>query len=339
MSKYSRTAVFLSLLAIAAAPGGAQLRINGYFSLDAVRGAAGLSAKAWSVENLRGGLFFSGEWTPGFSYMIEPTFGSSGRLDLTQAWMGFALSPEIKVKAGLFPVPFGKYNAARRPFETMMISDPEPVGTAFPADWRELGLLAEGRFGNFNLSAFAGNGLAEASDFGGGQQFRDNNGNKGWGGRLGASLSASFEIGGSYYSGRADAANQRAVKMIGADASWSTENIRASGEYVKTTIENPAPFERGEAEGWFGLLELRFDRWTPLASYQGLRYDDPFHGPGFAGPETPGAGIFRDGTRWVFGLAYALHPNIVLKIEYDRRREHGADRWTSTFRAQAAAHF
>jgi hypothetical protein len=339
MNKYFRTAAVLLLWAAAVIPGAAQLRINGYFSFDAVRGPEGLSAEAWSLENLRGGLFFSGEWAAGFSYMIEPTFGSGGRLDLSQAWMGFSFSPAVGLKAGLFFVPFGRYNSARRPYETRLISDPDPIGAAFPADWRELGLLAEARFGNFNLAVFAGNGLAEAADFSGGQQFRDNNGNKGWGGRLGVSLSASLEIGGSYYSGRADAMNQRAIQMIGADASWSTQNIRASGEYAKTTIDNPAALGRGEAEGWFGLLELLFDRWTPLASYQRLRYDDPFHGPGFADPEIPGAGIFRDGTRWVFGLAYTLHPNILLKIEYDRRRERGADHWTSALRAQAAAHF
>jgi hypothetical protein len=339
MNKSIRTAVFLFLSAILVAPGAAQLRINGYFSLDAVQGSQGLAAKAWSLENLHGGLFFSGEWAPGFSYTLEPTFGPGRRLDLSQAWMGFSFSPAIGLKAGLFLVPFGRYNTSRRPYETRLISDPDPIGAAFPADWRELGLLAEARFGNFSLAAYAGNGLAEAAEFGGGQQFRDNNGNKGWGGRLGVSLSASFEIGGSYYSGRADALNQRAIKMIGADASWSTQNIRASGEYVNTTIDNPAAFGRGEAEGWFGLLELVFDRWTPLASFQRLRYDDPFHGPSFGGPEIPGAGIFRDGTRWVFGLVYNLHPNILLKIEYDRRRESGAGRWTSTLRAQAAAHF
>jgi len=334
-----RILLVFMLWGLVVGPAAAQVRINGYFSFDAVQGSEGLPAKAWSLQNLRGGLFFSGEWAPGFSYMVEPNLVSGGGFDFTQAWAGFVLSPAIGVKAGLFLVPFGKYNAAHRPYETVLISDPDEAGGAFPANWRELGLLAEGRFGYFNLALFAGNGLAESSDFGGGQQFRDNNANKGWGGRLGVALTGSFEVGASYYIGRADAVNKRAIKMFGLDAAWASQSIRATGEYVKTSIENPSAFVRGVAEGGFGLLELRFEPLTLILSYQRFRYDDPFHGLGFAGPDMPGAGIFRNGTKWAFGFAYALHPNITFKVEYDRRRESGADRWDSTLRAQAAAHF
>ena len=334
-----RLPVLFLLAAVVLRPAPAQLRINGYFSLDAVQGPERLPAKAWSIENLRGGLAFSGEWSPGFTTMIEPMLDPAGRFGLRQAWAGLTLSPAIAVKAGLFLVPFGKANAARRPFETRWISDLDPVGAAFPLDWREMGILAEGRFGNFNFAAFAGNGPAEAEDFGGGQQFHDNNGNKGWGGRLGALLSRSFEIGASYYAGRPDAAGERKLRLAGADAAWTTQNIRATAEYVKTTLENPAPFANGKAEGFFVLLELPFDRLAPLASYRRLRYEDPFHGPGFAGPDIPGAGILVDRTSWAFGLAYTLNANLLVKIEYRRRRDDGSAGWDSALSAQAAVHF
>lgn len=315
------------------------INTHGYFSFDAVRGPEGLSSKDWSLMNLRGGLFFSGGLSSGLTFILEPTFAPGENIGLTQAWAGLTFSQGITVKAGLFLVPFGKYNSARRPYETTLITDPSLIGVVYPVNWRELGLEAEATFGNFDLAVFAGNGLAEAADFGAGQQFKDNNRNKAWGGRLGATLSTSFRVGGSYYRGRADSANDRTLTMFGADASWLTESIRATGEYVKTTIENPDPFDKGEAEGWFGLLEIRWNQWTPAVSYQYLRADDPFHGPGFAGENLPGTGIFRDGKRWAFGVSYSLATYVLLKLEYDRERERGADKWTSTIQVQAAVYF
>ena len=331
------------LIAVWDAPVAAQapagVNVNGYFSFDVLQGPSGLPSTAWSLTNLRGGLFFSGSLSPGLTFLLEPTFAPGETVGLTQAWAGFTFTEGIGIKAGLILVPFGKYNRTRRPHEITLISDPDPIGTVFPVNWRELGLEAEATFGYFNAALFAGNGLAEAADFGAGQQFSDNNRNKAWGGRLGAALSKSLEVGGSYYRGKADAANERAITMLGADASWATENIRALGEYVRATIENPAPFDEGTAEGWFGLLEIRWGPWTPAASYRYSRAEDPFHGPGFAGPNAPGTGISRNETGWAFGVAYSPATNILLKIEVDRGREQGADGWTSTLRAQAALHF
>jgi len=329
------------LVAASRAPVVAQtsVNVNGYFSFEAIRGTSGLPETAWSVMNLRGGLIFSGALSEGLTFVLEPAFAPGESLSLTQAWAGLAVSQGVGIKAGLFLVPFGKYNTSRRPYEITLISDPDPIGTVFPVNWRELGLLAQAAFGNFNAVLFAGNGLAESADFGAGQQFSDNNRNKAWGGRLGAAMGASLELGGSYYRGKADTANERALVMLGADVSWLTENIRAMGEYTRATIENPAPFEKGTAEGWFGRVEIRWGQWTPVASYQHSRAEDPFHGAGFAGPDVPGTGISRTGTRWAFGVAYAIAANLLLKVEYDRGREEGADGWTPTLRAQAALHF
>jgi len=333
----------LLLFAVCAAPVVAQtpagVNVNGYFSFEAIQGPAGLPSTAWSVTNLRGGLIFSGSLSTGLTFALEPTFAPGETVGLTQAWAGITVSRGIGIKAGLFLVPFGKYNTARRPHEITLISDPDPIGTVFPVNWRELGLEAEATFGNFNAALFAGNGLAEAADFGAGQQFSDNNRNKAYGGRLGVALSTALEVGGSFYRGKADAANERAITMLGAHAAWASESIRASGEYARAMIENPASFDKGTAEGWFGLLEIRWGQWTPAASYRYSRVDDPFHGPGFSTVDGPGTGISRTGTNWAFGVAYSLATNVLLKLEYDRGREESADGWTSTIRAQAALHF
>jgi hypothetical protein len=321
------------------ATAGFTLKTNGYFSFDAVQGPGSISKAAWSLQNIRGGLIFSGELTSGMTFTLEPTLVPGEALDLTQAWVGIAFSQAVAVKAGLFLVPFGRYNLNRRPYEIILITDPDPIGIVFPENWREIGVEGEAKFGSFNLAVFAGNGLAEAADFGSGQQFRDNNKNKAFGGRLGVVLGQSFEIGGSYYRGKADAANERAIQMLGADAIYLTESIRATGEYVKTTIANPVPFGRGKAEGWFGQVEIKWGQWTPAVSYRHYRVDDPFHGPGFAGVDVPGEGLSGGGTRWALGASYSLATNFCLKAEFDRRRAVGVTKWTSTLQFQMAVHF
>lgn len=313
--------------------------INGYFSFDAVQGAGTLPEKAWSLENLWGGLVFSGSMSSGFTFALEPTLVAGAALDLTQAWGGIALSPAITIKAGLFLVPFGRYNAHRRPFEITLVSDPDPVGLVFPEKWRDIGLAGQAKWGSFTLDAFVGNGLAEAPDFGSGQQFRDNNKNKALGGRLGAVLGQSFEIGASYYRGKADAANERERRMLGFDALWLTQSLRLSGEYVRAEIDNPAPYSRGKAEGWFAQAEMKWGRWTPAASYRYSRADDPFHGPGFTGADAPGGGTAGGGSSWALGVSYSPASNFKIKAEYDRRRERGADDWTSALRFQMAVYF
>ncbi len=316
-----------------------QLKFNGYFSFEAVRGDSGLPSTSWNLTNLRGGLVFSGELSDGLMFALEPAFSPGEGLDLIQAWAGLALAEGVGIKAGLFLVPFGKYNLSRRPHETTLIRDPSPLGVAYPVHWRELGVAGQASFRGFNFAVFAGNGLAEAEDFASGQQLRDNNRNKSWGGRIGVAVSNQFELGGSYYQGKADADNTRTLMMWGADASWQTQSLRAIAEYTRAEIENPSPWTKGTAEGWFALLEIRWGQFIPAASYQNRRIDDPFHGPGFAGSTAPGLGIDLEETRWALGLAATLGANLLLKIEYDRERGRGETAWTSGVRAQAAVHF
>jgi len=326
---------------LGAVPGAAQnkLAINGYFSFQAIRGGGGLPSTAWSLGNVWGGLIFSGEPAKGVTFALEPTFAPGESIDLTQAWAGLAINEGMAIKAGLFLVPFGKYNLARRPYETPWVSDPYPIGFSFPVNWREVGLAAQASISGFNVALFVGNGLAEGENPASGQQFRDNNRNKAWGGRVGLALGSSLEVGGSYYRGKADANNSRSIKMLGADLTWLTENLKAGGEYVRAEIENPSPFGKGVSEGWFGEVQIRYGNWIPAISYQHQRTDDPFHGPGFAGPDVPGSGLSLDGTRWAFGAAYKIGANILLKLEYDRERERGESAWRSAVRVQAALYF
>jgi hypothetical protein len=59
----------------------------------------------------------------------------------------------------------------------------------------------------------------------------------------------------------------------------------------------------------------------PFASYQKLKYVDPYHGPGFSTLLGSGEGISVDRSRWALGVTYIPVPNIFITFEYDFDRE------------------
>lgn len=318
----------------------AETRLGGYLSLDFLKGKAPDPYAGGSVQNFTAGLLVSGDLSAAFGYMLEVRAAAVDKIDILQAWASFLASDAVHVRVGLFLVPFGKYNESARAFQTRLVEAPWPVGRLAPAAWRDLGALVEGRMGPVTYAAYIGNGLTEAGRLADGQQFRDNNADKGRGLRIGLLWGSNFEFGGSYYTGKTDAANSRGLTLLGLDAAWTTENIRFSGEYAKARIANPSPFAEGEAEGWYAECALKFGAWTPLAAFQKGRADDAFHGAGFdpAGP-LAGAGLAERRSLWAIGVAYALQANVLIKAEYDFNVKDETGNRSPVIRIQAAAHF
>jgi len=322
-----------------AVPALSQARLGGYFSFDFLKGRAPDPWAGGSIQNLMAGLLVSGEFSGGFTYTLEIQATSASAFEVEQAWAAFQASDAFRARAGLFLVPFGKYNESSRAFQTRLVQAPLSVGWLSPAGWRDLGVLVEGRIGPVVYAAYLGNGLAEADRLGAGQQFADNNRDKGRGGRVGLLWGQNLEVGASYYAGRMDAEGTRALTLKGLDATWTTENVRMSGEYAAADITNPAPFAAGTAEGWFVELALKFGNWSPLLAFQKGRYDDPFHGSGFASPAAPGGGLSDRRSLWAIGLVYALQTNVLLKGEYDFDVRDNQARRNPVLRLQAAVYF
>lgn len=316
-----------------------QARINAYFAAEYLQGQ---SDSAWAVPTFGGiqaGLMLSGSWATSFNYMLEIRARDGFQPQIEQAWAGWSWSEYVNVKAGVFLVPFGRYNSADRPYQTVLIDAPYGTTDTHPRGWRDIGIVADGNSGFLKYAAFIGNGLAEAESPAGGQQWRDNNKDKGWGGRLDYPISDELDIAASYYQGQQDTAGDRRIRMFGADAGWTTENIQAQAEYTRTDIENPEGFEPGRIEGWYVLLGLTFGSLRPSASYQKSWADDPFHGAGWADPLTAGEGLSWNHSRWTLGLAYTLATNVLLKVEYDWQKEKGTALKDDVLRVQIAAQF
>jgi hypothetical protein len=201
----------------------------------------------------------------------------------------------------------------------MLVKAPLHVDELYPSSWRDIGLLAEGKWGGIVYSAYLGNGLAEESRLSRSQQFSDNNKDKGKGARVGLSLGDGLEGAVSYYVSKYDQGSERNLVLKGVDLKWLMEGFQLISEYARADLENPSPFPKGKAEGYFVQISFNISGLRPVGSYQKLSYRDPFHGEGFAGSE--GLGIDEEKIRWTIGLVYYASSNVVFKVEYDLNRE------------------
>ena len=111
------------------------------------------------------------------------------------------------------------------------------------------------------------------------------------------------------------------------------------GEYTKAIINNPEGHMEGEAEAYFVQVVIYMGEFQPFASYQKLKYVDPYHGRGFSAALGPGEGISVDKNRWALGLIYIPVPNIFLKFEYDFNQEKIITKKDDLWAVQVAVRF
>jgi hypothetical protein len=284
------------------------------------------------------GLIFSDELAPRIDYVAEIRFKEESRIEIEQAWVGFNLSNSLKLRLGMYVVPFGKYNLINRPHQTMLINAPLIIEKMFPSSWRDIGIQLEGRTGGIYYSAYIGNGLYESENLEGSQQFKDNNLNKAKGARLGTALGQSLEVAFSYYKGKYDEANERDLILQGIDLIWSSEGLQILSEYLRGTLQNPENFSEGKIEGYYIQASFESGILRPVVSYQRLKYEDLFHGQGFSSTD-PGAGIREEKNRWALGLVYFASENVFLTFEYDFNREKDLELKNNSFSLQVAISF
>lgn len=334
-----KTKIFLFVLVLFSASLPIQAKINGYLSLDYRKGQNQADLSYGSFENPLFGLIFSGELAEKIDYLAEVRFKGEGASELDQLLVEIKPSASFHLDLGLYLVPFGRYNQSNRPHQTMLISAPLNIERIYPASWRDMGILLEGRLKGLFYSAYLGNGLAESESLSMGQQFKDNNRDKAKGGRLGLALSESIELAYSYYNGKYDELNERDLTLQGVDLVWSGKSFQLLSEYSKAHLENPKDFNAGKAEGYFIQVSFDMDSFRPVVSYQRLKYEDPFHGRGFIRPDYRGEGISEEKERWALGFGYFVSQNVFLKFEYDFNREKGLELKDDSLSVQVALSF
>jgi len=328
-----------AVLAVLGLPAIAQVKANAYLSFQYEAGGSQSAFPDGSFRGTQAGLLITGQPGNLFFYNLEIRLKTETQAAIEEAWVAVEPWAAFGLKLGLYLVPFGKYNRSSRPHETAFIRPPLHLEAMVPPSWRDIGLLVEGRAGIFRYAAYLGNGLGEAADLSSSQQYEDNNAEKAAGGRAGVLLSQSFEVGFSYYRGKYDDGNSRALALQGADVTWQNDAFLFLYEYGKALVENPEGYARGETEGHFFFLSLRAGEFSPWASYQKVNVADPFHGPGFSSGASPGSGIFSRLSRWALGLTYAPAPGLLIKVEYDFNRESDISLDNDVVLAQVALRF
>jgi hypothetical protein len=311
---------------------------SGYFAFDFLKGQRQSGFHQGSVQNVRGGLSVAGAIETGWDFAFESRFRSESEFTVEQAFLRANLSRAVRVKAGMFLVPFGIYNASNRPHEQALARVPLVVEAAYPRSWREIGACVEGETGFLKYAVYGGNGLSEAERLADGQQFKDRNSDKGFGGRAGITIDT-VEAGYSYHRSKTGDGNSRRLVLQAADASWKTNEFQIQGEYILARMSNPAPFGRGECRGYHVQAFLPLDPVSLVVGRQEMTYKDPYHGEGFLPSDTPGAGIDESLDRWAFELLYAPLPDLLIKVEYDLNREGGPKRSDDLLTAQVAFKF
>ncbi len=328
-----------TFLALLAGTAFGQFKASGYLAFQFEKGDSESAFPDGTFRDTQAGLIVTGQTGNFFFYNLEARLRSEAQAVIEEAWVALQPSDAFSLRMGLYLVPFGKYNRSHRPHETLFIQTPLHLEALYPASWRDIGLFVEGRVGVLNYSAYLGNGLGEAAELRGGQQFEDNNADKARGGRASLFLSQSFEVGVSYYRGKYDEENSRRLILQGVDVSWNDDPFLFLYEYGKASADNPGDYPRGVTEGHFFLLSLRIGSFTPLVSYQKLSLDDSYHGPGFEPGVGPGSGLSARLSRWACGIAYTPAPGLFFKIEYDFNRETVGSLQNDAFLAQVALRF
>lgn len=316
MRRRPLAALSLILISVTAGPAAAQVQYGGYLAGGVVKGQAESDYPRWTMSDVLAGFQASGIIGQKFAFGVEARTLDVSSFELRQAWAAFSPLRGLSLKAGLFLVPFGRWNRASRPHETPLVLTPLNLERTIPESWREIGVLAEGEVGVLSYAAYLGNGLSEpAEGFVPAQQFRDNNTRKAKGGRLGLKLGAAAQAGISYMTGEYDDEGLLDLVLEGVDLAWVTDQWEVHGEYTKALIDNPEPLERGLTEGYSIWMLMSFRSLQPVASFQKVKHE----GPRFGG--EAGEGDLRDRTRWTLGLRFVAGQRFVVKVEYDWNKE------------------
>lgn len=316
-----KTRIFVFLFALASLFSQGYGKINGYLSFEYEKSQEGGRAPSGTFLDPLLGLVFSGELAPKMDYFSEVSLESDAKAEIRQAWLGLKPSSLITLKLGLYLVPFGKYNQASRPHETMLIQTPLNLAKIYPESWRDLGILLEGSMGRFFYSAYLGNGLSEGENLSQGQVYFDTNSDKGKGVRAGLFLTQEWEVAYSHYRGKMDEGNARSVVLQAVDITWAADGFQFLSEFTRADIENPEEYTDGKSEGYFVQVSFPVKNVHPVLSYQKMKYEDPFHGEGFMAPDMAGAGISEEMSYWTVGVFYTLSPDIFFKLEYNFNRK------------------
>ncbi len=217
---------------------------------------------------------------------IEVEYEHAGEeIKLEYGYFGYTGFGNVRIMAGKFIVPFGRFNKdLHATFINKMPDRPLGFSQVFPQTYSDVGLwvsgtVPAGRNGvRFVYDAFAVNGLM-GDDGGSIRGGRDNDrekrtgerdDNKAVGGRLGFEFGPQgLDFGGSIYRGNFsnDAAVKLDLTLVGFDAAFRTAGFEARGEIVHANQETTAPGNLSKTGGYGQVSYLVTPKVEPVVRY------------------------------------------------------------------------
>ena len=307
-----------------------RLRMYGYFDLELEWSNRDAAGRRWTFDqhhfnivtvyriDHRWRVFGEVEWEHGVSLSEG---GGAGLVALERAWAEYKHSDGLKLKVGKFLSPFGIYNLRHDATPTLLATflsnsvygehanttgETQRLYAKFSTGIQVLGTLFGGRWsGDYYLYLTNGRGGNPAE--------RDDNGNKGLGGRLLVRFPDEIlRVGLSYYTDRNGLAQNTQQRSLAADLAVEDGAFLLEAEAFEARLERvdisgaPAGTHR-TGYGYYGQGSYRFRDWiTPFARYE--FYD-------------PDRNAVDDG-EWaiVAGLNFMITPSAYLKSELQLRR-------------------
>ncbi len=265
-------------------------------------------------------IALSGRLHERLSYHVEFEFEHGGGEDeppfIEQAYMDVWFLRNMGLRIGAMLTPFNRFDDFHGPLENLLVTRPQMSREIGVSAWKEVGINLHGNIfihDDFylNYDAYMINGLGSGSRLRSSRQYRDNNDAKSFGFRLSGVIADRWEVGASYYRGAWDDDGDLSLSMYGFHLLGKIGDFNIFAEYARSTSENPAPIEEGEADGYFIQASyLIGGKFRPTVRYGTLDYFD-------AGDLLGRSPRDIDTKITAVGLNFYLTRAIVFKVEYD----------------------
>mgnify|MGYP001583169675 CR=1 FL=1 len=294
------------------------LTVSGYADLFAYVDKLGSGNKEFYFDNYHVNLIMIGKITGDLFAAVELEYEHGGEeTALEYGYFGYTGFKDVRIMAGKFIVPFGRFNKDIHPTPINKVPDrPLGFGDVLPQTYNDVGLWISGAKAmnddaRFVFDVFMVNGLL-GKDGGSIRSMRDNDreiadygrdDDKALGGRLGFELPyQGFDIGASAYRGRyarTKDLEDLGLVLLGLDASYQKNGFALRGEVVRASQDASA----GDLTKTGGYVQASYwltERVEPVIRYSTQEFPSDKDDLG----------------RMVLGLNFQVSPASIVRLAY-----------------------
>ena len=293
-------------------------------------------------------MLFGYKFDDRVQFVTEIEFEHVKEVYVEQAFVNYAVSSGLNLRAGLMLIPMGIVNEFHEPTTFNGVERPSMDNKIIPTTWREIGIGVSGRVDNLGLryQAYLFNGFI--SHDGSQGKLKGSNGLRGGRQKGAESVVDQFNfaakldyygipnlrLGLSGYFGRTQAVDGQndifgsdiGVTMLGTDARFKWRKFSARGQYIHTNLTDTDAYnaltdrDLGSELGGF-YLETAYNV-LPITNRQRLdafvRYESYDTHKAVEGNLTKNLNYDRE--EWTIGVSYHLSPGSVFKVDYQSKK-------------------